>query len=63
MRYGEHSEFAVIIGVHDRLHKLVNELIKLRVRRQESLVQPQLGQLYRLLEELIARLRELVKRG
>jgi hypothetical protein len=62
MRYGKHSEFAVMIGVHDRLHKLGNELIELRVRRQERLVQLQLGQLYRLLEELIARLEELVKR-
>ncbi len=62
-RYGADPEFPVISSMHDRVHALGRDLVKLRMHGQRAEAQAQMGELRVLCDELIARFRRLMGNG
>jgi hypothetical protein len=60
-RYGEHPGFAQVIAAHERVHLLGRELVEMHTQGNHAAAQARLDELHRDRDELIAKLRSLVR--
>jgi EAL domain-containing protein (putative c-di-GMP-specific phosphodiesterase class I) len=62
-RYGDHPDLAPVVDMHERVHALGRELVKLYSQRRQADAMDRLEELHRRRDELIAGLRRLIRDG
>ena len=61
VRHGKHPEFPQLVALHQRIHRLGNELVELHLAGRDDETQQRLEELHSLRDELIARLHALMR--